>query len=160
MVAKRKADNGVEIISPYKKLRSSEWLSDSEKDSSSSEPERDANHGSSRYESLSPEEDATPNSSQIAEKLNSGQFPGSPRLEKATSSSNRLLPQASSPGSNVPRKTDQNPPSFAELGVIASLVASLSSMSIRVPTPVQAACIPPLLDGNPLLLSLFRIQYT
>jgi len=37
---------------------------------------------------------------------------------------------------------------FASLGLSNVLVSSLNSMSIRKPTPVQAACIPPLLAGT------------
>jgi ATP-dependent RNA helicase DDX49/DBP8 len=37
--------------------------------------------------------------------------------------------------------------SFAEMGVAHPLHAALARMSIRVPTEVQAACIPPLLAG-------------
>lgn len=37
---------------------------------------------------------------------------------------------------------------FAALGVSAPLIASLGAMSIRRPTPVQAACIPELLEGT------------
>jgi ATP-dependent RNA helicase DDX49/DBP8 len=37
---------------------------------------------------------------------------------------------------------------FASLGVSAPLQASLAAMSIRTPTEVQAACIPPLLAGQ------------
>ncbi|KAG9105074.1 putative RNA helicase [Ceratobasidium sp. 370] len=37
---------------------------------------------------------------------------------------------------------------FALLGVKPALVASLESMSIRRPTPVQVGCIPPLLSGR------------
>lgn len=40
---------------------------------------------------------------------------------------------------------------FLSLGLSTALVSSLNSMSIRRPTPVQAACIPPLLAGNYLL---------
>ncbi|KAJ3572469.1 hypothetical protein NP233_g3070 [Leucocoprinus birnbaumii] len=38
--------------------------------------------------------------------------------------------------------------SFTSFGVSSALVAALTSMSIKVPTPVQAACIPPLLAGR------------
>lgn len=38
--------------------------------------------------------------------------------------------------------------SFMSFGVSPALVAALTSMSIKVPTPVQAACIPPLLAGR------------
>lgn len=37
--------------------------------------------------------------------------------------------------------------SFQSLGISAALIASLNAMSIRSPTPVQAACIPHLLNG-------------
>lgn len=37
---------------------------------------------------------------------------------------------------------------FASLGVSPFLVRSLASMSIRAPTQVQAACIPPILQGR------------
>lgn len=39
-------------------------------------------------------------------------------------------------------------PTFSELGASKSLISSLASMSIRKPTPVQCACIPPLLEGT------------
>lgn len=44
---------------------------------------------------------------------------------------------------------------FGSLNVSAALVSSLSAMSIRKPTPVQAACIPQLLKGAQAR-SLFR----
>ncbi|KAJ7068212.1 P-loop containing nucleoside triphosphate hydrolase protein [Mycena amicta] len=40
------------------------------------------------------------------------------------------------------------PTSFAALGISTSLQSALASMSIRTPTEVQAACIPPLLQGR------------
>lgn len=46
------------------------------------------------------------------------------------------------PPSKKPKISD-----FSALGVSATLVSSLGSMSIRRPTPVQAACIPELLAG-------------
>ncbi|KAG1753975.1 P-loop containing nucleoside triphosphate hydrolase protein [Suillus paluster] len=38
--------------------------------------------------------------------------------------------------------------SFADMGVVPPLDAALARMSIRVPTEIQAACIPPLLAGR------------
>ncbi len=38
--------------------------------------------------------------------------------------------------------------SFESFGISSSLLTALTSMSIRVPTEVQAACIPPLLKGE------------
>ncbi|KAF7301317.1 hypothetical protein MIND_00696800 [Mycena indigotica] len=40
------------------------------------------------------------------------------------------------------------PTSFATLGISPSLQSALSAMSIKTPTEVQAACIPPLLRGR------------
>ena len=37
---------------------------------------------------------------------------------------------------------------FSSLGISAPLQATLKSMSIKFPTEVQAACIPPLLEGK------------
>lgn len=44
------------------------------------------------------------------------------------------------------KKTDVS--SFSSLGISPALQATLSSMSIRLPTEVQAACIPPLMSGK------------
>ncbi|KAG2135890.1 DEAD-domain-containing protein [Suillus bovinus] len=38
--------------------------------------------------------------------------------------------------------------SFADMGVVPALDAALARMSIRAPTEIQAACIPPLLEGR------------
>jgi ATP-dependent RNA helicase DDX49/DBP8 len=40
------------------------------------------------------------------------------------------------------------PPTFAGMGVSSSLVSAMNKMSIHTPTEIQAACIPPLLDGT------------
>ncbi|KAF8524616.1 P-loop containing nucleoside triphosphate hydrolase protein [Hysterangium stoloniferum] len=45
-------------------------------------------------------------------------------------------------------KTSDGILDFSSLGIADSLVSSMSRMSIRRPTPVQAACIPPLLAGR------------
>lgn len=49
-----------------------------------------------------------------------------------------------------PSETPQNTKSFSSFGISTALVAALTSMSIRVPTEVQTACIPPLLSGASL----------
>ena len=43
---------------------------------------------------------------------------------------------------------DSSVKDFESLGVSPFLVRSLASMSIRAPTAVQAACIPPILQGR------------
>lgn len=60
-----------------------------------------------------------------------------PVKDPSTEASGRIPP------SRRPHVSD-----FAALGVSAPLVSSLSAMSIRRPTPVQAACIPELLAGK------------
>lgn len=47
----------------------------------------------------------------------------------------------------APQKSQVVVKSFASFGISPALVAALTSMSIKVPTEVQAACIPPLLAG-------------
>ncbi|WP_024325736.1 DEAD/DEAH box helicase [Thioalkalivibrio sp. AKL19] len=42
-------------------------------------------------------------------------------------------------------------PSFSQLGLSESLVRALSNMGFSAPTPVQAACIPALLEGRDVL---------
>jgi len=45
---------------------------------------------------------------------------------------------------------------FVGMGVSSSLVSAMAKMSIHTPTEVQAACIPPLLDGMYFSYSFFR----
>lgn len=47
----------------------------------------------------------------------------------------------------APSPTSPPPQTFVDLGVSSSLVAAMGKISIRMPTEVQIACIPPLLDG-------------
>ncbi|SCZ91742.1 BZ3500_MvSof-1268-A1-R1_Chr5-1g07643 [Microbotryum saponariae] len=49
---------------------------------------------------------------------------------------------------NLPSTTTKTPTSFAQLGVERFLCNALQAMSIRQPTEVQAACIPPILAGS------------
>jgi len=52
-------------------------------------------------------------------------------------------------GSSVVQfKPETQPLAFASLGISDSLQSALTSMSIKTPTEVQAACIPPLLAGT------------
>jgi ATP-dependent RNA helicase DDX49/DBP8 len=49
----------------------------------------------------------------------------------------------------LPQRLPRSPgATFASLGISGRLQASLAAMSIRTPTEVQAACIPPLLAGQ------------
>lgn len=50
-----------------------------------------------------------------------------------------------------PAATNAQTASFASFGIATPLLAALNSMSIKAPTSVQAACIPPLLQGIEML---------
>lgn len=43
---------------------------------------------------------------------------------------------------------DAERPSFASLGLSDWLVGQLTAVGIKEPTPVQANCIPPILEGE------------
>ncbi|OCH92184.1 DEAD-domain-containing protein [Obba rivulosa] len=58
-----------------------------------------------------------------------------------------IVPRTSNAAPQLP-KPRPLPTSFTSLGISSSLLNALSKMSIRAPTEVQAACIPPLLTGE------------
>jgi ATP-dependent RNA helicase DDX49/DBP8 len=148
MAAKRKAESHAAVVASSKKSRFDEWLSDSDQDSDASEPEQNFNGGTLGREGLSEEEDMITDHEEASPRSNSAQASTAERPQKTRISSSRMLLKDLPSSSNVAKDMDVNSSNFAELGVVASLVASLSAMSIRKPTPVQAACIPPLLEGN------------
>ena len=45
----------------------------------------------------------------------------------------------------------ENLPSFSELGLAAPILKAISSVGYEHPSPIQAASIPPLLEGRDLL---------
>ena len=72
----------------------------------------------------------------------------SSKSQDAVAKETTVSPHASSPP----------PPTFAEMGVPSSLISAMNKMSIRTPTEIQAACIPPLLDGMYFTHSVTRPQ--
>ena len=56
-----------------------------------------------------------------------------------------------SPPTMTPNNTICHPPSFAELGLSAAVVAALNDVGYETPTPIQAQTIPVLLGGADLL---------
>ena len=50
---------------------------------------------------------------------------------------------------NVPR-------TFSSLGISPSLITALAAMSIKLPTEIQAACIPPLLSGRVIIAMILE----
>jgi len=53
----------------------------------------------------------------------------------------------------VPHTAPSRPMTFPALDISPLLVSALSTMSIRAPTEIQRACIPPLLEGKYFLAS-------
>lgn len=77
--------------------------------------------------------------------------PSSKSLSRVSIVPRKELPLSRSkpaPPTNQPREE-----SFSSFGISSALLAALAAMSIRVPTEIQAVCIPPLLEGeyNPRL---------
>jgi ATP-dependent RNA helicase DDX49/DBP8 len=71
------------------------------------------------------------------------------RLDNIVHPETRSVPAVDSapPHLHMERPGEPETSSFSALGVSPPLQAALASMSIKTPTPVQAACIPPLLSG-------------
>lgn len=63
--------------------------------------------------------------------------------ERIRMSSKKILAQIPEKGASIPSATTD----FVDLGISPTLIRALKTMSIRKPTPVQAACIPSLLAG-------------
>ena len=64
------------------------------------------------------------------------------------------IPAAVAPPADAPNSR----PSFSSLGISTQLQKALNSMSIKEPTEVQSACIPPLLSGEYVCLPLLDSQ--
>ncbi len=67
--------------------------------------------------------------------------------------------KVSIPSAVVPAADPSNPrSSFSSLGISTQLQKALQSMSIKAPTEVQSACVPPLLSGEYVCLPLLDSQ--
>ncbi|KAG8798651.1 putative RNA helicase, partial [Serendipita sp. 399] len=150
MSLKRKAGKDSKLDHSSKRFKISEWLSDVEDESEQSsggdqggsvldeeetQSEAESEQKSTRYEG----------SLHLAE--SSSSFRGVQRVSEGTNQPRRAVisskQRAASPGEQDLTEVAN----FTELGVHPSLVTTLATMSIRKPTPVQAACIPPLIKG-------------
>ena len=143
---KRPLENETQSPRPVKRIRLDEWLSDagseSEFDSVASIPRSNSPPSpiptTSVFSSTSLHSLPTP-----VERIKV--FP-STKVRKSTES-DRKLPKSLS--GNEPQDPLNNKiQSFPGLGVSKQIVSALAAMSIRRPTEVQAACIPPLLAGS------------
>ncbi|PVG03495.1 DEAD-domain-containing protein [Serendipita vermifera] len=153
MLTKRKKYLEPSQPGSQKRLRLDEWLSDTGSDAGSFENEGQENsedevasHGESQGDEqdreirpLRPE--SPKNDAMLVERIS---FHGKQqKLSKDQNSATGITDPLETSASNIP----MDGLNFTQLGVLPALVASLNSMSIRRPTPVQAACIPPLLKG-------------
>lgn len=60
-----------------------------------------------------------------------------------------IAPRASkSTQTQIPKPVRTQPNSFEGLGISSALLNALAKMSIKAPTEIQAACIPPLVEGE------------
>jgi len=150
---KRPLENATKSPRPTKRIRLEEWLSDV---GSESEVE---SAGSVPLSSTPPLQKPPTSvfSSTTLQRLSSPpveriKLPPSTEPRKSIESNRELLNllpknELQAPLSNTIR-------SFPDLGVSKQIASALAAMSIRRPTEVQAACIPPLLAGNATLSSL------
>lgn len=100
-------------------------------DSSNSEGEESGptDEGSEDGDHKGPEDSSEPSEGVEISRLRPTSFQGSP--QRAGNASSYIAP-----------------PDFTSLGISSPLIAALTAMSIKLPTEVQLACIPPLLAGE------------
>ena len=147
MASKRKAQDSATVVDTYKKSRFSEWLSDSDEESESSEAQENVNNDAEEEEGVSEEDSMDEDPKDSSYSFKSERIFTMEQSQKIESAASPSRLQEAPSGTKTTQGTDLSPLNFTDLGVITSLVSSLSAMSIRKPTPVQAACIPPLLQG-------------
>ncbi|KAG8827082.1 putative RNA helicase [Serendipita sp. 401] len=149
MSLKRKPVTAVESSQSSKRFRISEWLSDAEDDSGESsggEVDEGALEGK-KLKKVKEDESSTEDEGSLRLVDTSLSFGGVQRVSQMANQPQRVVitskRRSLSQESSIPIHTTN----FTELGVHPGLVTTLATMSIRKPTPVQAACIPPLLQG-------------
>ncbi|KAG8812009.1 putative RNA helicase [Serendipita sp. 400] len=149
MSLKRKPVTAAESSQSSKRFRISEWLSDVEDDSGESsggEVDEGALEGK-KPKKVETDESSTEDEGSLRLVDTSLSFGGVQRVSQMANQPQRVVVTSKrrsvSQESSIPIQTTN----FTELGVHPGLVTTLATMSIRKPTPVQAACIPPLLQG-------------
>ena len=152
---KRQLENESESPRPIKRIRLEEWLSDVE---SESEVESVASVEASNtlprpfvFSSTSLQRFPSPPTGRT------GLLPP-PNARKPAESNRKVTKAPSQNDLRVPLSNRIQ--SFTDLGVSRQIVSALAAMSIRRPTEVQAACIPPLIAGNATHSSLAHCPLT
>ena len=144
---KRESENELESPRPTKRIRLEEWLSDV---GSESEVESIASvTASNSLPSLKPP--TTVFSSTTVQRFPSppvGRTTLFPSTEPRKPAESDWKSPESLPQNELRVPLSNKIQSFADLGVSRQIASALAAMSIRRPTEVQAACIPPLIAGN------------
>ena len=102
------------------------------------------------YSELENDEASSESGSDEHSSLSDGGFQVDWSLGPHSRVSNRIAPSPKLK-TDLPEKSY----TFSSLGISVPLQAALKSMSIKLPTEVQAACIPPLLEGKIKTIRLF-----
>jgi len=122
-----------------KRARVSPLVDEAGGDSSDGIPERDELMG---YQEESSDEDDE-------EDAESNSHPDNSQLLSSAIGQDRFhAPAVNDPRPPASEPSKSSVASFSSLGISAPLQSALSAMSIKAPTEVQAACIPPLLLGQ------------
>ena len=144
---KRQLENEPKSPRPTKRIRLEEWLSDM-----GSESEVDSVESAQRSNTSSPQEPPI----SIFSPTSLQRLP-SPPVEQTRLLLSTKARKSTGSQRKLPKLLHQNElqvslsnqvRSFTDLGVSKQIVSAMAAMSIRRPTEVQAACIPPLLAGS------------
>ncbi|KDQ15431.1 hypothetical protein BOTBODRAFT_31765 [Botryobasidium botryosum FD-172 SS1] len=144
------ADSGDKVHVPLKEDAQDHLSSSGSEESGSDDGGDDSGHEAddSNKTSAQPvyddedEEDVEPEQLTSSVLPNRISFAPRAQLSKPLRSSRPLPPKPGNPSQPTAQAT------FHSLGISSSLVSALNAMSIRHPTPIQSACIPPLLAGR------------
>lgn len=124
----------------------SDSVSDFEGSEKASESGDQSHNGSPKEDADEEDEEGSGNESHSEDEESS-----IPPLDSRFESSRISVVPRSAAQNNIASNKAPAPPaatSFSSLGISSALLSALSKMAIRTPTEVQAACIPPLLQGE------------
>jgi ATP-dependent RNA helicase DDX49/DBP8 len=136
---------------PRKRVKLLEELSDDHSDASGSVSDAAASEGALSYhDGEGPMEDGVEDE-EAEDGVSSDDEDGAVAAAAPAPSVSRVtaIPRVQQPARAVSTQKISGATSWLDLSVSSALHAALLSMSIRTPTEIQSACIPPLLAGEP-----------
>ena len=156
---KRGSENELESPRPTKRIRLEEWLSDvgSESEAESAASVTASNSLPSLKQPTAVFSSTTVQRFPSPPAGRTTLFP--PTEPRKPAESDRKSPE-SLPQNELRVALSNKMQSFTDLGVTRQIASALAAMSIRRPTEVQAACIPPLIAGNATHSSLVPCPLT